>query len=73
MGKGRIAHSGILIGSICALAWYLVFGLGVLFHLDYPAHIYWARVTVAAAISFVVGWGVMQVIGRLRSERAGRD
>ena len=73
MAKDRIAHSGIVIGSICALTWYLVFGLGVLFHLDYPTHIYWGRVTIAAAISFVVGWGVVEVIARLRSERAGRD
>jgi hypothetical protein len=73
MGKDRIAHSGIVIGSICALAWYLVFGLGVLFHLDYPAHIFWGRVTIAAAISFVVGWGTMQVIRRPRSEGTDRD
>jgi hypothetical protein len=69
MGKERITLSGIALGLLCALAWYVVFGIGVLFHLDYPTHIYWGRVTIAAAISFVAGWAVVQLIGRLGSER----
>jgi len=69
MGKQRITLSGVALGLLCALVWYLVFGLGVLFHLDYPAHIYWGRVTIASAISFVTGWGIVRLIGRLRPDR----
>jgi len=69
MEKAQITLSGLAFGLLCALAWYLVFGFAVLFHFDYPAHIYWGRVTIAAATSFVVGWGIVHLIGRLRSDR----
>jgi hypothetical protein len=65
MRKPQIALSSLVFGLLCALAWYVVFGLGILFHLDYPTHIYWGRVTIAAAISFLVGWGVVRLVGSL--------
>lgn len=62
-------RSGIIIGLLCALAWYLVFGFIVWFHYDSPTHIYWGHVTLGAVISFLVGWGAVSLIGRLRSDR----
>ena len=69
MEKAKITLSGLAFGLLCALAWYLVFGFGVLLHLDYPTHIYWGRVTIAAATSFVVAWGIVHLIDRLQSGR----
>ena len=69
MRKPQIALSGLAFGLLCALAWYVVFALGILFHLDYPTHIYWVRVTIAAAISFFAGWGVAHLIGSLSAKR----
>jgi hypothetical protein len=69
MRKPQIALSGLAFGLLCALAWYLVFGLGILFHLDYPTHIYWVRVTIAATISFLAGWGVVHLIESLSAKR----
>ena len=69
MRNRQISLSRLGLGLLCGLAWYIVFGLGVLFHLDYPTHIYWGRVTIAAVISFLVGWGVVHLISLLRSNR----
>jgi hypothetical protein len=68
MKRTRVTLSGFVLGLLCALAWYLVFGLGIIFHLDYPSHIHWGRVTIAAAVSFVTGWSVVRLIGRLGPE-----
>jgi hypothetical protein len=69
MRNRQISLSRLGLGLLCGLAWYIVFGLGILFHLDYPTHIYWGRVTIAAVISFLVGWGVVHLISLLRSNR----
>jgi len=51
---------------VFAFAWYFAFGFEVLFHYHNP-HIDWAEVSVAALISFVVGWGAVHLIGWLIS------
>jgi hypothetical protein len=63
MRKRQVTISALALGLLCASAWYVVFGLGLLFHLDYPSHILWGHVTIAAALSFVVGWGIANLIG----------
>jgi len=65
MRKRQIALSSLALGLVSALSWYVVFGLGILFHLDYPTHIYWGRVTIAAVISFLAAWGLVHLIGSL--------
>ena len=73
MEKTRITLSGVALGLACASAWYVVFGLGILFHFDYPTHIYWGRVTIAAAISFVAGWSVAHLIASWGRTEPNRD
>jgi hypothetical protein len=66
--KRRINMSGFALGLVCASLWYVVFGIGVLLHLDYPTHIQWDRVTIAAVVSFIVGWGTVHIISRLGAD-----
>ncbi len=73
MRKTQVKLSGVALGLVCASAWYVVFGLGILFRFDYPTHIYWGRVTIAAAISLVAAWGVVQFIASLRRSESSRD
>lgn len=56
MRRGGTRRLGLAVGLLSGLAWYLVFGFEVIFHHQDP-HIDWGEVSVAALLSFVVGWG----------------
>ena len=73
MRKKRVSLSSLGLGLAWALAWYLVLGFAVSFQLESAVHVYWGRVTIAALISFVVGWGLVQLIGELSSERRKKE
>jgi hypothetical protein len=73
MRKTRITLSGVGLGLLCAAAWYVVFELGVLFDLEDSTHIHWGRVTVAAVISFIGGWGMVRLMVLLSSTPWNED
>jgi len=74
MQKRRIELSGFAVGLAFALAWYLVLGVAAAFQLeDGPADVHWDRVTIAALISFLAGWGLVRLLGVLAEPQLEKD
>lgn len=70
MRRERIRPISIVVGLLCAMAWYLVFGWNA-FHYHDP-HINWRHVNVAALISFVAGWCIVHLAAWLFSDSTRR-
>ena len=64
MQKQWIGRVSLVVGLLAALAWVLVFVMLVFRHHQPSKHVHWERVTIGAAISFVVGWGLVRWAAR---------
>lgn len=74
MQKEWIGRVSLVVGLAAALAWCLVFVLLVFRHHQPAKHVHWDRVAIGAAISFVVGWGLVRFAARVPPEpRKERD
>jgi hypothetical protein len=68
MWKERIGLISLVVGLLCALAWYAIFWLEHYVHGVKVKHIYWNSVTIGAVICFLAGWGLIRFAARERPQ-----
>ena len=69
MEKRWIRLGGLVVGLLCALAWYGAILYGIFQYGDDPRYMNWGEIRIGGAISFVAGWGLIWFAAREPQEK----